>query len=137
MVCFIKAQNVHGYQKINVFQKTVSILPIWFIWTLCSYSSVYQRSFIMTQDYFVRLVLALSTNTLCTNSLYEGATIIHFIVNRAYHFFFITITLWNRQQKASTLFCYHLKLHFQRIMVVKSIAFDIVLLPFNFNSWYA
>jgi len=36
----------------------------------------------MPQDYFVRLVLALSTNT-----LYEGTTIIHFIVNGAYIFY--------------------------------------------------
>ena len=80
------------YYKINVCQKTIYILPIWFIWILCSYSSVYQRAFIMPQDYYIRLILALSTNTLYTNTLYtntlyEDASIIHFFVNRAYHFF--------------------------------------------------
>jgi len=43
---------------------------------------MYEGAFIMPQDYYVRFVIALSTNT-----LYEGTFIIPFFINKVYHFF--------------------------------------------------
>ena len=67
----------------------------------------------MPQDYYVKFVIALSTNT-----LYEGLFIFLFFINKVYHFFDNDNTMEQKTRELGTLFCYLLKFPFQQIMSI-------------------